>query len=246
MRHCLAITVASMWLLGCAPTEQPRPSPDNAAANTAGASHLATLSEGPGQTRYLLEPNASELLFYTWRGGKLAKFGHNHVVAARALEGQMAVTDALVGSRFELHIPLAQLQVDEPLLRAAGGESFASKPTTEDVAATRQNMLGERGLDESRYPVVRIHGDVIQVEQDRATLSASINIHGVTQRQNVVVTLTRNERTGDASSRRLRIRGKLQLNQTDFGITPFSIMLGALTVLDEVSVTFDLAARTAS
>jgi polyisoprenoid-binding protein YceI len=40
----------------------------------------------------------------------------------------------------------------------------------------------------------------------------------------------------------LTVRGTLQIRQTDFGITPFSILGGAIQVKDEVDVRFDIRA----
>ena len=41
----------------------------------------------------------------------------------------------------------------------------------------------------------------------------------------------------------LRARGSLAIRQSDFGIAPFSILGGALTVQDVLAIEFDLLAR---
>jgi hypothetical protein len=38
-------------------------------------------------------------------------------------------------------------------------------------------------------------------------------------------------------------RGTVNLKQTDFGLTPFSVMAGALAVQDEMELRFDLRAK---
>ena len=38
----------------------------------------------------------------------------------------------------------------------------------------------------------------------------------------------------------VRAKGSLRLRQTDFGITPASLVGGTLTVQDEVTLTFDI------
>jgi hypothetical protein len=41
----------------------------------------------------------------------------------------------------------------------------------------------------------------------------------------------------------LDIAGRLELNQTDFGITPFSILGGAIAVQDRLGLSFRIRAR---
>ena len=197
------------------------------------------LALAPGETRYVLDAANSRLIFYTFRGGKLAKFGHNHIVLARGVTADIALTPAISGSRFRLAVPLAQLEVDNPELRAAAGDDFSSKPSAEDVAATKTNMLGERGLDAAKFPVVNVSGAVAGNAARDVTLAIELDIHGIRQRQTVPATIT-------LDAGKLHIAGTLKLNQTSYGITPFSVMLGALTVLDEVTVDFDLIARPAT
>ena len=100
-------------------------------------------------------------------------------------------------------------------------------------------MLGERGLDAAKYPSVSVSGRVTEADGANVKLTLALNIHGIKQSQSVPATVS-------LAGGQMRIRGALKLNQTDYGITPFSVMLGALTVLDEVAVEFDLAARPAT
>ena len=224
-------------LTGCAPSE--RAAERAPRSGTSPGSAVSALSLAPGESRYVLDPADSRLLFYTYRGGKLAQFGHNHVVLARGVAADIAFNPALTGSRFRLRVPLAQLEVDDPQLRAAAGPDFDTKPSAEDVAATKTNMLGERGLDAAKYPSVSVSGRVTEADGANVKLTLALNIHGIKQSQSVPTTVS-------LAGGQMRIRGALKLNQTDYGITPFSVMLGALTVLDEVAVEFDLAARPAT
>jgi len=62
-----------------------------------------------------------------------------------------------------------------------------------------------------------------------------VQIRNSTQALSVPVTLAGNDKT-------LRAHGEIELRQSDFGITPFSVAMGALQVLDVVKVRFDLLA----
>jgi polyisoprenoid-binding protein YceI len=46
----------------------------------------------------------------------------------------------------------------------------------------------------------------------------------------------------ETSTGSLRVQGNFALRQSDFGITPLSLALGALQVQDEVRIRFDLRA----
>ena len=190
----------------------------------------------PHERQLRIDGGASKLLFYTYRGGRLARFGHNHVIAARSVVGVVDLTEAVVGTRFALQVLVSGLSVDEAPLRAAAGADFDSKPSPEDIAATRANMLSATGLAAQQYPQVLVTGVVVEGGAERAEIDVKLSIRGISQTVRSPVTFTR--RDGQ-----LIITGQLEIKQSDYGMTPFSVMLGALTVLDAVRVEFDLLAR---
>ncbi|MEM7404530.1 MAG: YceI family protein [Pseudomonadota bacterium] len=193
-----------------------------------------------GETLLAIDRDASVVRIYTYRGGKLAKFGHNHVITAVPAGGRVAARPGLSGSRFEFSIDLDEMVVDDAAERAAAGPEFSSRPSPDDIAATRTNMLGADGLDADRFPRARIVGEVVAATRNGAkqqvNLRLNATVHGKTLTLNVPAEVVR-------TSRGLRIQGRTRLSQQAFGITPFSVLLGALTVLDDVDVSFDLLAR---
>ena len=66
----------------------------------------------------------SLLTILAFRAGTLAKFGHNHVIASHDISGTFYVPDDIAHSTFELRIPVGQLAIDEPDLRAMEGPDF--------------------------------------------------------------------------------------------------------------------------
>ena len=70
----------------------------------------------------------SLLTVLVYRGGALASAGHNHVIASHTLHGTLYVPARLADTSFEIHLPIAELAVDEPELRAQQpGTDFAAE-----------------------------------------------------------------------------------------------------------------------
>ena len=178
---------------------------------------------------FSVDPARSLVVVEVRRGGSLARLGHDHVVAIHDVRGYVAPDEG----RADLYVQLDRLVVDEPELRAEAG--FDTQPSAADVAGTRQNML-EKVLEVDRHPfaLVSVIGDTAG---DRGpSLNVSITLHGVTRAFQIPAKI---ERGADAFG----VTGELALDQTDFGIVPFSILGGAIQVLDKVNLRFRIHAR---
>jgi hypothetical protein len=162
------------------------------------------------------------------RGGALARLGHDHVIASRTLAGFVA-PDA---GRADFHFRLDQLSVDEAALRAAAG--LDTQPSADAVAGTRANML-TRVLEAERYPVVMLHAERLGAA---GMVRLRVTLHGVTRSVDVPARVERTAATLTAS-------GDLRLLQSDFGITPMSVMGGAMTVQDPMELQFRIVALAA-
>jgi hypothetical protein len=150
------------------------------------------------------------------------------VVASRDVSGFVAPDEG----RADLQVPLDTLVVDDPGLRAEAG--LDTTPSADDVAGTRRNML-EKVLATDRYPdaliAVRNLGPGIGERQIRA----EVTLHGTTVPVDVAA---RVESGGDE----IEVTGTLPLDQSRFGIVPFSILGGAIAVQDRVTVRFRIHA----
>ena len=160
------------------------------------------------------------------RGGVLARLGHDHVVASHAVTGTVAPAQ----NRADFQFRLDQLTVDEPDLRRAAG--LETQPSADAIDGTRTNML-TKVLDAERYPVVMVHAERGAAGEP---LRVSITLHGVTRGYAVPVDL----REGDGV---MTVGGTLELNQSDFGLVPFSVMGGAMAVQDKMELRFSLVAK---
>jgi hypothetical protein len=177
-----------------------------------------------GARVFRVEPGDSLVVARVYRGGRLGKLGHDHVVSSREPRGYI---DADKG-RCDLYVALESLAVDDPAQRAAAG--FDSTPSESDIAGTRSNML-EKVLEADRFPFVVLRCRA--VAQD--VLEAELSLHGVTRPMRIPAKI-------DSGAERIQVSGSFAINQTDFGIEPFSVLGGALAVQDRVDLSFTIRA----
>lgn len=185
-------------------------------------------------TEYRVDAPASRIRFIVRRGGTLARLGHNHVILARRVDGIIRRAADPARSTVELTLPVNDFEVDPADERAALGEGFAPVPASA-VKGTRTNMLGDKVLDAARYPVVRIETVGVLPRGDVLDMTVRITLHGVSRDLGVPVTLAH-------TPGQLRAQARFPVRQTDFGMTPLSVLGGALQVEDEVEVRMDLVA----
>jgi len=205
-------------LAACGQLAPPAPGP----APEPGAYRAAP---APAVGVYTVDPQASLVAVTVRRAGPMARLGHDHVVASHTLAGHVAPG---TGSA-DLSFRLDQMTVDEPqLLREAG---IDKQPSAQAVEGTRTNMLGPV-LDAQRYPVVTLHAQ----QQADGGIGVAVTLHGVTRTLALPATVR-------IDAPQLSASGTARLKQTDFGITPFSVGGGLLSVQDELEVRYHIVAR---
>jgi len=183
-------------------------------------------AEALGKKILRISPELSVVTIEVRRAGTLARLGHDHVVASHDISGYVSPDE----ERTDLIMPLAKLTVDEPNLRAEAG--FDTQPTPEAIEGTRHNML-TKVLEADRFPFVLIHA--IRIDPMQPTLRVSITLHGVTHTFEVPAQI-------ETTPKRLIVAGRLTLNQTDFGIVPYSVLGGAIQVQDRMDLRFRIVA----
>ncbi|MBO9647972.1 MAG: YceI family protein [Variovorax sp.] len=182
-----------------------------------------------GVAVYRVSPPDALVVITVRRGGSLARLGHDHVIASRSLQGFVAPAQG----RADFFMPLGDLSVDEPALRTEAG--LDTQPTASDIEGTRTNMQ-DKVLRVQEFPYALVQVRDVDVKDAASSATVSITLLGTTRTSTVPLTLVR---TQDA----LRVIGSMELKQTDFGITPFSLLGGALQVEDAFRVRFDIRAR---
>jgi polyisoprenoid-binding protein YceI len=178
-----------------------------------------------------------------YRGGTLASAGHNHVIASHTLAGAVYLPEDALRSSFELHLAVAELTVDERELRAQ--ESAADFPPDVPQSArdgTRRNMLSAAVLDVDEYPEVVLRAERLEPASAGApgALMAWLDAQVRDQHRTISVPL-HYELAGDT----LIVTGETMLRQTELGLTPFTALMGALAVQDEMRLRFRIVARAA-
>jgi hypothetical protein len=224
----LSSTVLALMLAGCAPlVREPVSAPAAPPAEFPEGYYREALAQGKPVFR--VDPSESLVVIEVRRAGSLARLGHDHVVASHEVAGYIAPLEG----RADLVVALGRLAVDEAALRAEAG--FDTQPTESDIEGTRANML-EKVLEAEKFPfaLVRING--AGVKQGEVTLSVAITLHGSTRTLRVPARI-------DADTGRMSVTGRLSFEQTDFGITPYSLLGGAIAVKNGVELRFRIRAR---
>ncbi len=223
------------WLLllalvaGCtAPPARAPAAPTAAVAGVDAAWYLQAESAGKNILR--IDPQQSLIAVTVRRGGRLARLGHDHVVASRNLFGFVAADDGQADFQFRLD----ELTVDEPGLRRDAG--LEPDLPAEAINGTRQNML-TRVLEAQRFPLVVLRA--VQLAATDSTMQLTITLHGVTRTIMVPVQVGHGERWLAAS-------GRFDILQSEFGITPMAVLGGAIAVEDRLQLRFHIVAQAAA
>ncbi|HEX7642128.1 MAG TPA: YceI family protein [Burkholderiaceae bacterium] len=180
-----------------------------------------------------INPSKSTVRIYAFRGGRASRLGHNHVISAPEFTGFFAMQDSPNDARFDLEFRLDKLEIDNPEYRAPLGKAFATTVSPDAIAGTRDHMLGENNMQAAAYPLVQIHSLHITGESPKFAVDARIDIHGQSREMWIPLTV-------EGLPEHLDATGALVIRQTDFGIKPYSVMNGLLSVQDEVVVDFHL------
>ena len=185
---------------------------------------------------YKVVSDESLLTLLVFRGGALAKAGHNHVIASHAMTGTACVPEDAARASFEIHVPVNDFTIDEPKLRALEGKEFSAEVPDSARDGTKKNMLSEPMLDGARFPEIVLQAGRMERGSEGMLAQVSVSIRGQTRSVTVPI---RYEMRG----KEVRAQGQFALKQTDLGLTPFSLLGGALRVEDEMTAKFSVLAR---
>jgi polyisoprenoid-binding protein YceI len=222
------IIVVTAAIAGCSSLSQ-KSAP--VARSPATAADHATVGDA-----YQVIGSESLLTIRVYRAGALARAGHNHLVASHDLSGTVRVAKDLPSSTFELSFPVASLTVDEAELRAAQGADFAADVADGAREGTRRNMLGPAVLDADHYPQITLRSEALQPQGEQLVARVQIRIRDQLRVVTVPLTYT-------LSASELLAQGELPLKQSQLGLAPFTALLGALAVQDEMQVQIRIVAR---
>ncbi len=178
-----------------------------------------------GENILRVDSTHSLVIIEVHRAGLLSGLGHDHVVASRDVAGYVSVSTGTA----DLYVPLDRLVVDDPGLRTAAGMN--TQPSQQDIEGTRRNMLTVT-LDAEHFPIALIH----IARKNDGRLEVAITLHGITRSYAVAAQF-------ETAPGGISVAGSMSFRQSDFGITPLSVLGGALKVQDRLDLRFRILAQ---
>lgn len=228
-RAALAAWLMLMLLLAaCQGTQPAAPQPPTAAS--AAARQLPA-----GAQRFVVDAQASQIRLLVYRAGALARLGHNHVIVGR-VRGEIEAGTQVADSSFRLQIPLDSFAVDPPDARDEEGAAFTTGISDAARRATRDNMLGKALLDAAGYPLIEIESVSLVGPRWNPTVVARTTLRGATHDLQFPAAVFEQP---DA----LTVIASFRTRQSDFGLTPYTVLGGSLRVQDEIDVRLRIVAR---
>ncbi|MBY0287249.1 MAG: YceI family protein [Mycobacteriaceae bacterium] len=168
-----------------------------------------------------LDAADGELLVKTGVTGRAAKMGHRLTIA-------MTEWQATVGSSGGKPVE-AEVIVEVNSLQVRKGEGGVKGLSAPEKALARSNALNS--LDAEHFPQIRFYADDVDKSDDGYLLTGTLEIHGESNDCAIDVNV---EDLGDT----WRLSGATEIVQSDFGIKPYSMLLGSMKVVDSVTVSF--------
>ncbi|MBI3553043.1 MAG: YceI family protein [Elusimicrobia bacterium] len=196
---------------------------------------LGSLSSPAACEEWSVDPSTGYFRVILLKEGLLAGLGHDHVIDARDVRGEISIADS--SSSVRLEINAAGAEIDSAASRSE--EGFAKEVGESDRVKIRANMRGPKGLDVQRYPMIKFDSASIERVESLKGLwmvSGAFALHGSTGTLEFPVTLS--ERPGGYWA-----SGYVRIRPSDYGIKPFSVMGGLIKVQDEALVKFNLGLR---
>jgi polyisoprenoid-binding protein YceI len=172
----------------------------------------------PGTLRF--GPGNATLSVRTGRTGAAAKAGHNLLIHVTAWQATLTVGDDPADTSVVLHASATSLRVRE----GTGGMQALS----DDDKASIQQTIDD---DVLKRKDIEFRSTTVQTAADGGRISVHGELTIVGETHPFVFDLT----VGADG----RLSGSAVVKQTDWGITPYSTLFGALKVVDEVEVMID-------
>jgi polyisoprenoid-binding protein YceI len=91
-------------------------------------------------------------------------------------------------------------------------------------------------LEAEKFPYAVIAVKDADAKQRQATIAVAITLHGTTRSFRVPAEI-------EADDKAIAVSGKLDFKQTDFGITPYALLGGAIAVKDGLALRFSIRAK---
>ena len=168
-----------------------------------------------------LDGSSGELLVMTGVAGPAAKTGHRLTIAMRSWQ-------ATVDWRGKDPVGV-ELSVAVDSLEVTKGEGGLTPLAGPEKGIARSNAL--KSLDAKKFPQIRFTATDIAKTAGGYRLTGTVEIHGKTRPQSVDLSV---QDLGDDWA----MSTQIAVTQSDFGVKPYSLLMGAVKVADEVTINF--------
>ncbi len=169
-------------------------------------------------------PRDGSLRLHTGVAGSAARMGHSLIIVVDEWSATVALSRGTPRS-VRLCAELTSLRVDS----GSGG----IKPLGDgDREVIRANAL--RALHADQHPQVTFESTSVRAQGDRLTVQGTLTVAGTPQPLTAEVGL-------DRPAGRVTAHCSVTVVQSQFGVAPYSAMLGQLRVADDVRVELDVS-----
>jgi polyisoprenoid-binding protein YceI len=170
---------------------------------------------------WTLDACDGELLVRTGVKGRAARMGHRLTIVMKRWRATVTWDDGRPVT--------ADLAVETDSFQALRGEGGVKGLSGAEKALVRSNALGS--LDAGRFPEIRFRTQTIEEAADGYRLTGTLQIRNKSREH--VIDL-RTEDLGDS----WRMSAESTVRQSDYGVKPYSLLMGSVQVADEVTVSF--------
>ena len=170
---------------------------------------------------YPVDQERSELVVRLYKAGMASGLAHDHVVRATKLTGTVSWDPQQPGAAaVEVRADARSLIVDEPATRARHG--LEGELDGDDRDKVQQTMESAKQLDVQAYPDMTFRStSVRQVDGGAVEVTGDLTLHGTTRTVRFIT-------TPELAAGVLTATAEIDFLQSDFGIKPYSAMLGAV------------------
>ena len=230
-RAVVPIGVGSM-LLGLALTTRAVAQDPPEVAEEAAVAEDAVAEEGSAPVAYNLAAAKSWLYVIVRydRGATMA--GHDHIVKASTFDGKVTWDpEDPSACSVAISFPVSALKVDPGSSRSR--EGFEGETSSGDKSKIEANLAGRHQLEASSHPDITYASTSCAANGDKVDVTGSLSMHGVSKTVTVPMTIA-----ADGSG--FSAKGRFKLTHSDFGMEPFTALLGMLRNAPELEFVVDV------
>ncbi|MEO5679149.1 MAG: YceI family protein [Acidimicrobiales bacterium] len=167
---------------------------------------------------YDIGPAQGTFRLHTSREGMAKKIGHDLIIEATKWSAKVTVADDVTKSSAQVTVDTRSFKV----ISGAGGAKPLSDKDRKDI----EENIDKKVLKTDKFPEITFTSkSVTSGGADKATVSGDLTIMGTARPASMDITLTGNKATGT-----------MTVTQSDWGIKPFSALMGALKLADTLTI----------